>query len=243
MPPAPAYATDPATAPWSVGNAFTYAWAKFQQYLSAILIAMLILFVIGAIISFIWFVVIGMLTRAFSSTETISGITVTTASPGFFITLVLGALGALVYYTVYGFIQAAIARAALAITEGRPVDTALILSTDKLGPIIVTAFLVSVFTAIGYLFCGIGSLVVSFFLTFTFYFLLDQNLAPFDAIKASFNLVKDNLADVFILFIVSAVVTFIGFLLCFVGIIVAAPLVVIATAFTYKKLTNQAVAA
>jgi uncharacterized membrane protein len=38
-------------------------------------------------------------------------------------------------------------------------------------------------------------------------------------------------------------VYFIGAILCGIGLIVAAPVVLIATAYTYKKFTNQAVAA
>ena len=61
--------------------------------------------------------------------------------------------------------------------------------------------------------------------------------------KASFNFVKDHLGDVFILFIVSYVAYAIGGAICGIGLLVAVPVVTIATAFTYKKLTNQAVAA
>lgn len=251
-PPPPAHAAgggDPASAPWSVGNAFSYSWSKFQQYVGPILLAMLVLFVIGAVIWFVWFLVIGAITNAVTDPVTVvinpdTGALVTSGGgPSLFLTLLLGALGALVYWTVFGFIQAAVARAALAITEGRRIEMNSILSTEQLGPIIVTALLVSVFTAIGYLFCFVGAIVVSFFLSFTFYFLIDQKLAPFEAIKASFNFVKSNLSNVLILFLVSIVVYFIGALICGVGLIVAIPLVVIATAFTYKKLNNQPVAA
>jgi uncharacterized membrane protein len=151
--------------------------------------------------------------------------------PGFFASLVFGALGMLVYYTVGGFIQAAITRAALAVTEGRPIETATILSTDRLGPIILTAFLVSIATSIGYLFCGIGAVIVGFFLAFTYYFLL------------SFEFVRARLGDLIVFYLACLVVYVIGAVLCGIGLIVAFPLVVIATAYTYKKLTNQAVAA
>ena len=252
-PPAPGYsapAVSPADGPWSVGNAFSYGWAKFQQYLSPILIAMLALFVAGAVIIFIWFLVIGAITSALTKPlETVidpntGAISFTGGGgPGLIISLFLAVLGGLVYFTVFGFIQGAVARAALTITEGRPIESSTILTTDKLGPIIITAVLVSVATSIGTLACYVGSIVVAFFLSFSFYFLLDQNLTPVDSLKASFNFVKDHIGDVIILFLVSYVAYFVGAAICGIGLLVAVPVVAIATAYTYKKLTNQAVAA
>ena len=249
-PPAPGYAsapTGPVDGPWSVGSAFSYGWAKFQQYIGPILIAMLVLFIGGAIIGGIWFVIVAAIqTSLFPTAATIdpnTGSISISNGPGFFGTLFFGALGALVYYTIAGFIQAAITRAALAITEGRPIEAATILSTEKLGPIIVTAILVSIATSIGYLFCGIGAVIVGFFLAFTFYFLLDKDLAPVDAMKASFAFVRDHLGDLVVFYLASLFAYFIGAILCGIGLIVAVPVVIIATAYTYKKLTNQEIAA
>jgi uncharacterized membrane protein len=244
----PAAGNDPVGGQWSVGNAFSYGWSKFTQHLGGILVALLILFVVGAVISGIWWAITGAIQNAIYDpaividpvTGQISG---GVTGPGFFVTLLLGALGALVYYTVFGFIQASITRGALALTEGRPFNSSTILSADRLGPIFVTALLVGVFTAIGYLFCGIGALIVSFFLAYTFLFLIDQDLAPFEAIKASFGFVKDNLGQLLLFYLASVAAYFVGALLCGIGLIVAVPVVIIATTYTYKKLTGQAVAA
>jgi uncharacterized membrane protein len=251
-PPQPGHAAglpDPASAPWSVGNAFSYGWAKFQQYLAPILTAMVVLFVgalvLWAVVFFIMAAITSAVTSPISVTvdSTTGAISSSGGGPGLVVTLLIAALGLLFYFAIFGFIQGAVTRAALAITEGRPIETSTILSTDRLGPIMITALIVSVFTAIGSLFCYVGAIVVAFFLIFSFYFLLDQNLAPFDAVKASFNFVKDHISDVLVLFVVSYVAYFIGGLLCGLGLLVALPVVAIATAFTYKKLTNQAVAA
>ena len=249
-PPPPPPATGPVDGPWNVGAAFSYGWAKFTANVGPILIAMLVLFIVGAIISFIWFAVIGGITNSLTSPLQLSVDPTTGAittsgggGPGFFLTLLLGALGLLVYYTVLGFVQAAVTRAALAITEGRPIEASTLLSTDRLGPIAITALLVSVFTSIGYLFCGIGAVIVGFFLTFSMFFLIDQNLEPMDAIKASVAFVREHLGDLVVLYLASIAAYIVGVILCGVGLIVAVPVVVIATAYTYKKLTNQAVAA
>lgn len=244
----PAAPANPVDGPWSVGNAFSYGWAKFQQYLGAILVAMLILFVAGAIISIVWFFVVAGIGTALAGDPSVvidpeTGAITSVGGTSFFLTLVLGAIGGLVYYTVFGFIQAAITRAALAITEGKKIETSTILSTDKLGKVIIAALLVAIATAIGYLFCGIGALIVSFFLTFTFFFVIDKDEAPVEAMKSSFNLVKANLGELVLFYLASVLAYFVGSLICGIGLIVAVPVVIIATAYTYKKFTAQPVAA
>jgi len=246
-PPVPA-AASPADAPWSVGSAFSYGWAKFQQYLGPILVAMLILFLIGFVISIVWFFIVGAVGTALAGDPSVTinpetGEITSMGGTSIFLTLFLGALGGLVYFTVFGFIQAAITRAALAVTEGKPIESGTILSTDKLGKVIVTALLVAIATAVGYLLCFVGALVVSFFLAFTFFFVIDRDEEPVQAMKSSVNLVKENLGDLVIFYLASVAAYFVGSLICGIGLLVAVPVVIIATAFTYKKFTNQAVAA
>jgi uncharacterized membrane protein len=241
-------ASDPASGPWTVGNAFSYGWKKFVEYIGPILIAIIVLFIGGLVVSVVWLLITNGIQNAIFGTPHITidpttGAISTSGGAGFFGTLVFGALGALVYFTIFGFIQAAITRAALAITEGKKIETSTLLSTDRLGEVILTAFLVGVFTAIGYLFCFVGAIVVEFFLFFVWYFLLDKGLAPMEAIKASFNFVKERVGDLIVFLLASWLAFIVGALLCGIGLLVAAPVVVIATAYTYKKFTDQAVAA
>jgi hypothetical protein len=237
----------PAEGPWSVGNAFSYGWAKFQEHLSAILIAMLVLFIGGAVLIGLWVVIVGAISNALwkpgVTIDPNTGVLDISSGPGFIGTLILGALGALVYLAIIGVIQAAVTRAALAITDGKKIETSTLLSTERIVPIIIAAVIVSALTAVGYLFCFIGAPIISFFLSYTFYFLLDKNMEPIEAVKASFNLVKDNIGELILFFLGSLVAYFIGAILCGIGLIVAIPVIVIATAYTYKKFTNQAVAA
>ena len=68
-------------------------------------------------------------------------------------------------------------------------------------------------------------------------------MGAIDAIKASFEFTKANAGNVILWFLLSLVAWFVGALLCGVGLIVAIPVVLIGTAYTYKTLNNEPVAA
>ena len=83
-----------------------------------------------------------------------------------------------------------------------------------------------------------------FFTSYTLYFLMDrEEMGAVDAIKASFDFTKDNAGNVILWFLLSVLAWFVGALLCGVGLIVAIPVVLIGTAYTYKTLNNEPVAA
>ena len=64
-----------------------------------------------------------------------------------------------------------------------------------------------------------------------------------DAITSSVKLVSANLGQALLLALLSFVIVLIGACLCGVGLLVAYPVVTIATAYAYKKFRNQPVAA
>ncbi|MGH8948447.1 MAG: hypothetical protein ACRDXF_06255, partial [Acidimicrobiia bacterium] len=76
---------------------------------------------------------------------------------------------------------------------------------------------------------------------FTYQFILDKGLPAFDAIKASFALVNKNLGSVVGLFFASILAFIVGAILCGIGLIVAIPVTIIATAYAYKLMTGQTV--
>jgi uncharacterized membrane protein len=68
-------------------------------------------------------------------------------------------------------------------------------------------------------------------------------MSAVDGIKASFRLVNKTLATMIGLFIASYIALVLGYLLCGIGLIVAMPVVVIASGFMYPRLQGEPVAA
>src|SRR6478736_4887923 len=144
---------------------------------------------------------------------------------GFVIIVVLGVIGYLI-------------QSALTST-----DASKVMSTDRLGSYILGAIIVGILTFVGFILCILPGIAVGIFVLFWGYFLVDKGMSPIEAITASLNLVKDNLGPVFIFWLLTILITIAGAIVCGVGLIVAVPVVVIATGYMYKRLQGEPVAA
>jgi uncharacterized membrane protein len=228
---------------WSVGNAVNYGWNKFQANVSQIIIAGVVLFVGIVLFEIIGIVIRNILVNPGECHFNDNGNLVCSEGTGFIVSMLASAIMSLLFFVVYQVIGAGIIRGALGITEGKPFVVSEVFKTDKIGPVIITSLISSAIIFVGFILCFLPGIIAAFFLQYSLFFLLDKDLAPMDAIKASFNFVKDNLGNVIIWFIVSYLITIAGAILCGVGLIVAIPVSLIGTAYTYKKLTAQPVAA
>lgn len=216
-PPAPGYGGQPSGG-YSVGTAWSYGWSKFTAHLGQILIAVLVLVAVQVVIQIISYMLSD--------------------------TYILSWLLSLASWVISMIIGAGIIRGALDITEGKELDPKTLLTPNRLGEVIVASLLISVLTFVGLILCVIPGLLVAFFTSFTLYFLMDRpDLGAIDAIKASFEFTKSNAGDVILWFLVCLATYIVGFLLCGVGLIAAIPVILIGTAYTYRKLNGQAVAA
>jgi uncharacterized membrane protein len=68
-------------------------------------------------------------------------------------------------------------------------------------------------------------------------------MTPGQAIRASFDLTSANLGIMIPFAIVAVLVYLAGFLACGIGILVSAPVALIAVAFAYRSLTGEPIAA
>ena len=106
---------------------------------------------------------------------------------------------------------------------------------------IVTALLVAVATAIGTILCYIPGIIIGFLLNWAMFYVVDQGMAPMDAIKASVSFATSHLGDTIVFYLLGIVVIIVGAVLCLVGLLVAVPVLLIAAAFTFRVLNGQQV--
>lgn len=225
---APYGSSQPASPRWDLGQCVSYAWSKFQANAGQLILAGLALALVIVVVEVIAFFV----TNAMTDFRT-----------GFLVQMLLNAVAGFVVFFVAQVVAAGLIRGALGITEGRDFELAEVFRTDKIVPVVITSLIISALAFVGFLLCYLPGIVVTFATSYALYFVVDQGLEPVEAIKASVNLVKDNLADTLIWYIVGGLIAAAGALVCIVGLLVTLPLALIGTAFTYKRLTGQPVAA
>jgi len=214
---APGAAPQPSAARLDVGAALSYSWEKFVANLSTMILIVIIFFGVQLIFDLL-----------------INFVRPSGLFAGLFVTGLIVAIGIFVGFMV----EAGLVRAALAITDGRPPETSMMFSTERLAPFAIGAIIVALLSFVGILACCIGYIVVRLFLLFWAFFVLDsrRNQEPIDAIKNSFNLVSKNAGDVLVFAIV---IVLINLVTCGLAIGITE----IATGYAYRQLNGDPVAA
>jgi uncharacterized membrane protein len=229
---------------YSVGTAWGYGWNKFVANLGQILLAVIVLVGIVLAVQAVGYFLSQAVACDPGLTFNSDG-TVETNDCGGLVSAqnVVSWLFSLVAWVISMIIGASIVRGALDLVEGRDLDAGRLLRPIKLPEVIVASLIVGILTFVGLIFLVIPGLLVMFFTSYTLYFLMDrQELGAIDAIKESFEFTKAHAGDVFLWFLLSLVTWTVGACLCGVGLIVAVPVVLIGTAYTYKTLNNEPVA-
>ncbi len=226
-PPPPGY---PGGAPGrerlDIGKALSYGWTGFTKNLGAVLLIVLVVVVVN--------VGINALGLVFDNQ---------------FVTFVLSLVG----FVVGLIITVGLIRAALSITDGDQPTLGEVFSGDRVVPYAIAALVlgaafavINVFGAITIILLPVTlivTLVLGFFVQFFGYAIVDERAGAFDGISRSFNLVKENLGELILLWLVALGINILGALLCGVGLLVTIPLTAIAWAYAWRTLTGGRIAA
>ncbi len=244
-PPPPAYGA-PAPpgsgdGPYSPVDAVQYGWAKFTKSPATLLVPVLLTFIVVGVVYFLMFFVI--LAPAFDSGVTINddGTATFDEGPSFVLTMVLMGIIILVVGIVGQIISAALIKGGLDVTDGKSPSLGELFEGWDKGKVIVAAIIVASLTAVGYILCYVPGIIVAFLLQYTLYFVIDKQMAPLDAIKASFAFTTGHLGDTILFYLLAAVVAFVGALLCGVGLLAAIPVILIGQAYTFRRLNGEPV--
>lgn len=213
--------------------AFQYAWDAFRANVGPILTGVAVLFAGSILVGLLWFGLVALLASAVDAGNDALGI----------VASVLTVVGLLGYLALAFIVQAGIVRAGLAIVDGRPLAWSTLLSTDRLGTIVGASLLVGLVAAVGSLLFVVPGVIFAFLAQFFLFFVVDRDEGAWEAIMSSIRFTIDNVVDVLLLYVVGAIVTTVGVLLCGIGLVVAFPVVVIAQAWTFRFLHGQAVSA
>lgn len=215
-PPAPAgeYGRDAAP---TVGEAVGYGWSAFVKNIGPLVVIALVVILVQAGLS-----AIGL---AFDSYWGRAIFNIITTIVGYIITV-------------------ALYRAALMILDGRKPVLGELFS----GPAVINYFLASllagIIVGIGFLLLFIPGIIAAFLLQFTGFAAIDRYQdGPVAALSHSFNVVKSNVGVVILFDLAAIAILIVGALLCGVGLLVAIPVVLIASGYMWRRLSGGQVAA
>ena len=229
---------------YSATTAWGYGWTKFTQNLGQILVAVIVLVAVVLVVQIVGYAV----GRAVACDPgvTITGSRIESNSCGGLFTAqnAVSLLFSLISWVLQMIIGAGIVRGAFEIMAGRQLDPKILLTPYRLGEVVVASLITAILTFVGFVLCIIPGLLVLFFTSFTLYFLMDrEDLGAVDAIRASVDFTRKHAGDVIVWFVLSFVTYVVGFCLCGIGLVAAVPVIVIGTAYTYRKLNGQPIAA
>jgi len=200
--------------------------------------------IVGVIVAIVEFSVLGLADTSVSSyssddTGFSYSYSATSLGPASIAVLVLG-------YLVLLVVAAAISSAQyvglLGIADGQPTTIGSFFKPRYIGPMILLTLIVGVLVAIGYVLCVIPGLIVALFAIFAHAVLVDRGLSPIDSLKASIEIVKANVGQVILVWLVAGLIGIAGALACGVGVLVSAPLASLMLVYTYRRLSGGQVA-
>jgi uncharacterized membrane protein len=226
---------------WSLGGALNYGWSKYTQDIGHMLLAGLAILI------------------ALIATETVSNLfdrAITT--PSHLVEDATGShyeggspfvwwwtadnIGAILVTFLVQLVLAGFIKGALQVTEGQRFDLRMAFREVHWGDIALLSLITTAIVFVGTLMCIVPGLIAMLFLMFALYFQLDRGLSPWDSIKASARLVRDNLGKALSWFVIGGLVALVGICFCGIGAIVTFPIALLGTAWTYKKLRREPVA-
>jgi uncharacterized membrane protein len=224
----------------NIGEAFTWAWNKFSKNAVPLIVATLIYGVIvGVLYAIVYAVAMLLAPDPVTYYDSYGSGFSASYSAGFgAASIAVLALGGLVLFVVIGAIQSAYLGALLDIANGQPVAIGSFFKPRNVGSVVLAAVIVGVLTSIGYALCVLPGLVVAIFTIFTTILIVDRNLSPIDAIKASIDIVKANFVQVLLAWLIIGVITTVGAIVCGIGLIVALPVAALFLVYTYRKLSG-----
>jgi uncharacterized membrane protein len=242
-PPPGAPVGPPGPIDFSAPEAIAWGWRKFTENVGPVLIAGLatlgIVLVAGVVGAAITALLGGETPRVGFDTAPGMGMGLAEQTPGW------EAIPSQVLQTVVGTaVSAVFAKAALEVADGKPFNLFAAFGKVNFGNVIVLSLIVGAATILGFVLCILPGIVVAFLTYLATYALVDgDGQSPIEAIKSSVRLISSNVANSLLLAVLNILVVIAGAIALCVGLFVALPVTVLATAYAYRAFTGRPVAA
>lgn len=210
--------------PWEPGEVVSAAWNKFGPNWATLVFSFFLAGLIGGI------------PRALPAVLVASG-SMDIHSDEYQIT---NGICALVGFIVQMLFQPGLIKIWLgAARGGAPQFGDLFSSMGRFPAMLATMFLMILGIYLGMILLIVPGVILALGLGLAQYFVVDKNMGPIDAMKASWAATDGHKAKLFLLGLISVGILLLGCVACYIGMFVALPLVSLAYAIVYLRLTGQ----
>ncbi|WP_290370677.1 hypothetical protein [Ruania suaedae] len=157
----------------------------------------------------------------------------------------MGLISTLLIALVGGFVQAVAQNAALRETAGNKPGFGEIFQVPNMQNALIWALVWALGTTILNLIPILGGLIVlvaSVFVIFTMAAIIDRGLPWLEGLKVSVQLVQQNAGSTILLVLAIIGISILGALACGLGLLIALPMAMVATAYAYRSFSGQPIA-
>ncbi|KQY62629.1 hypothetical protein [Nocardioides sp. Root140] len=214
-------------------EAIGYGWKAFTTHTGALLGAALIVLLVPIAIQVVSALTTGGQTFSFTADSSGGGFEFDFHP----MALVLNLLGSIISL----ILSAAMVRLALDVVDGQQVSVGAMFSRFDLVQVLIAAVVLSIATTIGLALCVLPGLVVLFLTFLTNYFIVGKGQDAFTAIRSSVSLTTANVGELLLLALLCFLCMLGGAVACGVGLLVALPVITVATAFAFRALQGEPV--
>ena len=102
---------------------------------------------------------------------------------------------------------------------------------------LIICIIFSVIVSLGTMLLIIPGIYLFLRLQFCFISMVDENTGVIESLKRSWTITKGYSLQIFVLFLITMLIYFIGYIALFIGIFIAIPLITLMYVYTYRKLT------
>jgi uncharacterized membrane protein len=105
-------------------------------------------------------------------------------------------------------------------------------------PTLIASILIGIFSFLGFMLCIVPGIVVMAMYNFSYLFIVDKKFDFWPAMQASHDIVKRDYLGHSLFILALALINVVGFLLCFVGLLITIPITTVAVVLAYRDLVG-----
>lgn len=236
------YGWQPGPPKFDVGNAFSWAWAKFRANTATLMLGT-VLILIAAVLMYVVAILVVFAVVDHPTLSITDRHTGKIAHVGSYLaTIGVGELTLFVLAIPLAVLSAGLLRITLLIADGDTPRVREAFRVPRPWSVMATSTLISISTLIGFVLCYVPGLVVATFCAFAIAYVIDHGQTPVQAIRSSVSLVKDNFGHALLVMVLGGLVAVAGVFACLVGMLVTTPVAMLVHTYAYRFFSHGTIA-